>query len=324
MVSFGLYFGLLLVLNPFQGVLSEKRRYYLTHKDLKALTTSFGGMTAAFTISAMLIAVGSGFLGALLGLGGGVILVPLLVFMLNIPIQYAAGASIIAVVATSSAATSVYVKNELTNLKLGMFLELATTLGALSGAVLMSMASESILQTLFGATLLYASMVMGMRMRNSSSGWINKPNDWVANKLELGGSYWDDSSNEQITYGVNKTLPTFIISYLAGIISGLLGIGGGGIKVPAMNVISNVPMKVSVATSNFMIGVTASASALLYLRYGYCDFFITGPVVLGTLIGSYFGAKATNHIRGTALKKLFIIILVVLGLRMIISGIGSI
>lgn len=281
-------------------------------------------MTPTFTLFALLIAVGSGFLGALLGLGGGVIMVPLLVFLLDVPIQYAAGASIIAVVATSSAATSVYVKNEITNIKLGMFLELATTLGALSGATLMSVASESFLQSLFGATLLYAAIVMGSRMRNSTMGWSFKPNDWLADRLSLGGSYWDDAQHEQVTYGVNRSIPTFFISFIAGIISGLLGIGGGGIKVPAMNVVSNIPMKVSVATSNFMIGVTASASALVYLRHGYCNFFITGPVVVGTLIGSFLGAKATKQIQGTSLKKLFIVVLVVLGVRMILSGTGII
>lgn len=281
-------------------------------------------MTPTFTIFALIIAVGSGFLGALLGLGGGVIMVPLLVFLLDVPIHFAAGASIIAVVATSSSATSVYVKNEITNIKLGMFLELATTLGALSGATLMSVASESFLQSLFGATLLYAAIVMGMRMRNSSTGWTFKPNDWLADKLDLGGSYWDEAQHAQVNYGVHRTIPTFIISFIAGIISGLLGIGGGGIKVPAMNVLSNIPMKVSVATSNFMIGVTASASALVYLRHGYCDFFITAPVVVGTLIGSYLGAKATKRIQGAALKQLFIGVLVVLGVRMILSGVGII
>lgn len=281
-------------------------------------------MTPTFTLFALLIAVGSGFVGALLGLGGGVIMVPLLVFLLDVPIHYAAGASIIAVVATSSAATSVYVKNEITNIKLGMFLELATTLGALSGATLMSVASESFLQSLFGATLLYAAIVMGSRMRGPSTGWSFKPNDSLAEKLDLGGSYWDDAQQQQVTYGVHRSIPTFIISFIAGIISGLLGIGGGGIKVPAMNVVSNIPMKVSVATSNFMIGVTASASALVYLRHGYCDFFITGPVVVGTLIGSFLGAKATKHIQGTSLKKLFIVVLLVLGVRMILSGMGII
>lgn len=279
-------------------------------------------MTPEFTIFALIIALFSGFLGALLGLGGGVIMVPLLVFVLDVPIHFAAGASIIAVVATSSAATSVYVRDEITNIKLGMFLELATTLGALSGAFLMSVASESILQTLFGATLLYASFTMLIQMRNTNKSWTSMPNDWLADKLDLGGTYWDEASEEQVSYGVHHSFSTFAISYIAGIVSGLLGIGGGGIKVPAMNVVSSIPMKVSVATSNFMIGVTASASALVYLRHGYCDFFITAPVVLGTLIGSYLGASATRHIQGLFLKRLFVGVLLVLGLRMIVSGAG--
>ncbi len=279
-------------------------------------------MTPLFTLYALIIALGSGFLGALLGLGGGVIMVPLLIFLLDIPIHIAAGASIIAVVATSSAATSVYVKNEITNTRLGMFLELATTIGALSGASLMSVVSESFLQILLGASLLYAALVMFSKMRGAGTTWVNKPNDWLAERLSLGGSYWDDAIGAQVEYGVHRTLPTFLISYIAGIISGLLGIGGGGIKVPAMNVISNIPMKVSVATSNFMIGVTASASALVYLRHGYCDFFITAPVVLGTLIGSNLGARATKQIRGASLKLLFVLVLIVLGLRMVILGAG--
>jgi len=279
-------------------------------------------VTPLFTLYALIISLGSGFLGALLGLGGGVIMVPLLIVLLDIPIHIAAGASIIAVVATSSAATSVYVKNEITNTRLGMFLELATTIGALSGASLMSVVSESFLQVLLGASLLYAAIVMFNKLRGTDTGWTNKPNDWLAERLNLGGSYWDDAIGAQVEYGVYRTVPTFLISYIAGIISGLLGIGGGGIKVPAMNVISNIPMKVSVATSNFMIGVTASASALVYLRHGYCDFFITAPVVLGTLIGSNLGARATNQIQGLSLKRLFVLVLLILGLRMILLGAG--
>ena len=147
-------------------------------------------------------------------------------------------------------------------------------------------------------------------------------NDWVANKLNLGSNYYDAARGETIDYGVSRSLPTFGISYIAGIISGLLGMGGGGVKVPAMNVISSVPMKAAVATSNFMIGVTASASALVYIRNGFCDGFITAPVVLGTLIGSYIGAKVAIKVRGVVLKKIFIIILLILGLRMLASGAG--
>lgn len=279
-------------------------------------------MSPIFIISALIIALCSGFLGALLGLGGGVIMVPLLVFILDIPIHIAAGASIIAVVATSSVAASVYIRDEVTNLRLGMFLEIATTLGAITGASIMVGVSEALLQIIFALSLIYASFVMWFQIKQTGRSWVSKDNDWIADKLRLGASFYDSARGETVMYGVSRSFPTFIISYIAGIISGLLGIGGGGIKVPAMNVVSSIPMKAAVATSNFMIGVTAAASALVYIRNGFCDGFITAPVVLGTLIGSYIGAMAALRLRGVVLKKIFIIILLLLGIRMIISGVG--
>ncbi len=279
-------------------------------------------MTPQFIITALLIALGSGFLGALLGLGGGVIMVPLLVFVLDIPIHIAAGASIVAVVATSSVSASVYVRDEITNMRLGMFLEMATTLGAVTGASIMVGVSESILQFLFGLSLLYAALVMWFQMRRTGHDWAFHENDWLANKLKLGASYYDPARKETISYGIGRSIPTFLISYIAGIVSGLLGIGGGGIKVPAMNVVSSVPMKAAVATSNFMIGVTAAASALVYIRNGFCDGFVTAPVVLGTLAGSFIGALVAIRVRGVILKKIFILILLILGVRMLVSGAG--
>ncbi|TFH13947.1 sulfite exporter TauE/SafE family protein [Candidatus Bathyarchaeota archaeon] len=279
-------------------------------------------MTPTFVVTALLIALGSGFLGALLGLGGGVIMVPLLVFVLDIPIHIAAGASIVAVVATSSVSASVYVRDEITNMRLGMFLEMATTLGAVTGASIMVGISESILETIFGLSLLYAALVMWLQMRSTGRSWVPRENDWLANRLNLGASYYDTARAETINYGVGRSLPTFLISYIAGIVSGLLGIGGGGIKVPAMNVVSSVPMKAAVATSNFMIGVTAAASALVYIKNGFCDGFVTAPVVLGTLAGSFIGALVAIRVRGVILKKVFIVILLVLGVRMLVSGAG--
>lgn len=281
------------------------------------------GMTPQFILAALFIALTSGFLGALLGLGGGVVMVPLLVFLLDIPIHIAAGASIVAVVATSSVSASVYVRDEITNMRLGMFLEMATTLGAITGASIMVGVSESILETVFALSLLYAAVIMWYQLRSTGRSWIPKENDWLANKLNLGSSYYDSARDENIDYGVSRSLPTFLVSYIAGIISGLLGIGGGGIKVPAMNVVSSVPMKAAVATSNFMIGVTAAASALVYIRNGFCDGFITAPVVLGTLAGSFIGAKVAIKLRGVVLKKVFIVILLVLGIRMLASGVAG-
>ena len=246
----------------------------------------------------------------------------MLVFILDVPIHIAAGASIVAVVATSSVSASVYVRDEITNMRLGMFLEMATTLGAVTGASIMVGISESLLKVIFAFSLLYAAFVMYQQMRNSGRSWVPRNNDWVANKLNLGSSYYDSARDETISYGVSRSIPTFGISYIAGVISGLLGIGGGGVKVPAMNVVSSVPMKAAVATSNFMIGVTAAASALVYIRNGFCDGFVTAPVVLGTLAGSFIGAKAAIRVRGVVLKKIFIVILLILGLRMLTSGVG--
>jgi len=275
-----------------------------------------------YVIYAIIISFGSGVLGALLGLGGGVIMVPLLVFLLHVPLHIAAGASIIAVVATSSAAAAAYVQDELTNMRLGMFLELATTFGAVTGAFLTSVTSEAVLKVVFGLSLLYAVTTMYYQMRKTTRSWVSRQNDRIADRLRLDGSYNDTARDELITYGVGRTPITFGISYLAGVVSGLLGIGGGGIKVPAMNVVSGVPMKVAVATSNFMIGVTAAASALVYIRNGFCDAFITAPVVLGTLLGASLGARLTRKVKGVFLKKVFVALLTVLAARMLLSGVG--
>jgi uncharacterized membrane protein YfcA len=159
-------------------------------------------------------------------------------------------------------------------------------------------------------------------MINTGKSWRAEENDWLAKKLDLGSSYFDSAENRTIGYGVGRSLPTFIISIIAGIISGLLGIGGGGMKVPAMNVVSGIPMKAAVATSNFMIGVTASVSALVYIKNGFCDVFVTAPVVLGTLIGSFIGANVALKLRGVVLKKIFIVILLILGMRMLALGVG--
>jgi len=269
-----------------------------------------------------IISLGSGLVGAMLGLGGGVFMVPLLIFLLGVPIKVAAGASIIAVVATSSAAAATYIRDEITNMRLGMFLELATTFGAITGALLTASASESTLSIIFGLTLFYASAVMYLQMRKAGRSWVAMPNDALANRLLLEGRFYDEARSEWINYGVSRTPVTFGISYVAGVVSGLLGIGGGGIKVPAMNVVSGVPMKAAVATSNFMIGVTAAASALVYIRNGFCDAFVAGPVMLGTLLGAFVGARLTERVKGLFLKKVFVVILTIIAVRMILSGMG--
>lgn len=230
----------------------------------------------------------------------------------------ASAASILAVVATSTASTSNYVREGLTNLRLGVFLELSTTLGAISGALMTITMGESLLRVVLGLILIYAAIMMLRRIGE----WRPKVSDGLASRLKLDGCYYDKAEGIEVAYGVDKTPVVLILSYLAGVISGLLGIGGGGIKVPAMNLLGGVPMKAAVATSSFMIGITAAAAAIIYMRYGYCNNIIASSVILGALIGASLGSRITPRIRGGSLKTLFSILLMVVGLRMILSGVG--
>lgn len=269
-------------------------------------------------VSSLLLALLSGFLGSLLGLGGGMFLVPLLILLLRVPIHTASGASILAVVATSTASTSSYIREGLTNLRLGVFLELSTTLGALSGAFLTAETSESLLRILLGILLLFAAFTMIRRMGEEKT----RVNDPFAARLRLNGHYFDRAEEIEVTYGVDKVPFILLLSYVAGVISGLLGIGGGGIKVPAMNLLGRVPMKAAIATSSFMTGITAAATALIYMKHGYLDPFIVASVVLGALLGASLGSRITPRVRTENLKRLLVAILVIMGLRMISSGVS--
>lgn len=275
-----------------------------------------------FTLQAFILSVVTGAVGALLGSGGGVFTVSFLVFLLGVPIQVASGASILAVLAKSIASSAKYVKEDMTNIRLGFFLELATTLGALTGAITVPFVNSKIISIVFGLTLFYTAGTMFKQIKKGGRSWLNAPNDGLAERLSLAGSYYDNAREESIEYGVSRTPETFGISYIAGIMSGLLGIGGGAIKVPTMNVIGNIPMKAAVATSNFMIGVTAATSALVYIRNQYCDVFIAAPVVLGSIIGASIGARFSTQIKGIALKKTFIVLLNIIAIRMILFGMG--
>jgi len=268
-------------------------------------------------ILSLILAILSGLLGSLLGLGGGVILVPLLVLLLHLPIHTASAASIFAVVATSTASTSNYMREGLTNLRLGVFLELSTTLGAISGALITAAMGEPLLRVILGIILIYAAVTMFKKIGE----WRPHASDGLASRLRLDGSYYDRAEGVEVSYGVDNTPAVLLLSYLAGVISGLLGIGGGGIKVPAMNLLGGVPIKAAVATSSFMIGITAAAASIIYMRQRYCNPIVAAPVVLGALLGASIGSRITPRVRGRTLKLLFTILLIILGLRMIHSGV---
>jgi uncharacterized protein len=260
----------------------------------------------------------AGALGALLGLGGGVIVVPVLTLMAGLNIHYAIGASIVSVIATSSGAAATYVRDRITNLRLGMFLEMATTTGAVAGALVAGFLPGRVLSVIFGAVLLHAAWTMARsRQEDVPTGVVGSA---AATRLRLHGSYYDPSLNRRVEYQVTGVPQGFGMMWLAGLISGLLGIGSGVFKVIAMDILMRAPLKVSTTTSNFMIGVTAAASAGVYFLRGDIHPFIAAPVALGILLGTVAGTRLLLHLRGGAIRKLFLVVLILVAGQMIWRG----
>ncbi len=264
-----------------------------------------------------LIAVGAlaaGFLGALTGLGGGVVIVPLLV-LLGVDIHYAIGASLVSVIATSSGAAASYVKEGYSNIRIGMFLEIATTFGALTGAYLVKIIRPEALSIVFGIVLLL-SAYLSFRQRPRQHG--TEKADPLAVRLRLDGAY--PTLEGRQSYHVHRVPLGFGLMYVAGCLSGLLGIGSGALKVLAMDQAMRIPFKVSTTTSNFMIGVTAAASAGVYLHQGYINPTLTMPVMLGVLTGSLLGARVLMHARIQLLRRVFSVVILALAIQMIVKG----
>lgn len=273
-------------------------------------------LTAAEILIFSLIA---GFLGSLLGLGGGIIIVPTLTLLMGIDIKYAIGASIVSVIATSSGSAIAYLKDKITNVRVGMFLEIATTLGALSGAFLAGLVNTKFLYIIFGLLLLYSALNMiKKRKEELPSQFAPHP---LANKLKLNGAYYDKALSTEVTYNVTGIYGGFGMMYAAGVVSGLLGIGSGIFKVMAMDTFMKLPMKVSTATSNFMIGVTAAASAGIYLQRGNIDPKIAAPVALGVLLGATLGTKVMQKLKSKTLRLIFIPVLLYVSIQMIVKGV---
>jgi uncharacterized membrane protein YfcA len=263
----------------------------------------------------------AGLLGAMTGLGGGVVIIPLLTIGLGVDIRYAIGTSLVAVIATSSGAAAAYVKEGVTNMRIGMFLEIATTLGAICGAALALIAPTHALAIIFGIVLLYSaanSFINREKTYPSYTPPAEKEHN-IATLLKLEGSY--PSLKGQVFYNVFNIGGGFLLMIMAGVLSGLLGIGSGAFKVIAMDNIMKIPYKVSSATSNFMIGVTAAASAGIYLSRGYIDPIISMPVILGILLGAAIGARTLMVSRTKKLKVLFAVVIAALAVEMIYNGI---
>jgi uncharacterized protein len=266
----------------------------------------------------LLVSIVAGFVGALFGLGGGVLIIPFLTLVEGVPVPLAVGASIVSVVATSSASAATYVQDHLTNLRLGMFLEIGTVAGAITGAFVSVFLPASALFILFGLILLYATFIM-IRARGVDfpAGVIP---DRTSRILGLGSQYEDHSLNRVVKYEVTRTPLTVFVGYFAGIVSGLLGVGGGIINVPTLNLLSKVPVKVASATSNFMIGVTAAASASVYLLRGDVHPLLAAPLIIGVAGGALLGTRILKVTPPTRVKVAFGILLAAISLLMILKG----
>lgn len=260
----------------------------------------------------------AGFLGAMTGLGGGVVIVPLLTSVFGVDIRYAIGASLVSVIATSSGAAAAYVKEGYTNLRLGMFLEVATTFGAITGAIIAAKISTNALGIMCGIVLLYSAYVSRQPRPEHLAAM---PPDPLATHLRLNGSY--PTSNGLQSYEVHAVPVGFGLMFAAGIVSGLLGIGSGAIKVLAMDQAMGIPFKVSTTTSNFMIGVTAAASAGVYLNRGYIDPGLAMPVMLGVVFGALLGARMLVRARVEVLRNIFSLVILMLALEMIYKGLSG-
>ena len=273
-------------------------------------------MTALeFSLILFVTSIAAGLLGALSGLGGGVVIVPVLTVIFRVDIHYAIGASLVSVIATSSGAAAAYVREGFSNIRVGMFLEIATTLGAILGAWLTTRVPTHAIGIVFGLVLLYSAWASFKQHHDA----LSQHPDPLAVRLRLLGSL-PTGPNTHEDYVAQRVPLGFSLMGIAGTLSGLLGIGSGAVKVIAMDQAMRLPFKASTTTSNFMIGVTAAASAGLYLRSGYLAPALVMPVMLGVLIGSLIGSRMLSAAKVRTLRTVFALVIVALGVEMIINS----
>lgn len=257
----------------------------------------------------------AGFLGSLTGLGGGIVIVPMLTLLFHVDLRYAIGASLIAVIATSSGSAAAYMREGYTNLRVGIFLELGTTVGAVAGALVARFVPSNVLGVVFGFVLLFTAIRSFSSHADSSAPM--RPDPW-ADRLRLHSSYPSESGDT--SYRVQRSFVGLTIMFFAGVLSALLGIGSGVIKVLAMDRAMRLPFKVSTTTSNFMIGVTAAASAGVYLNHGYVQPAIAGPVMVGVLAGALTGGRLLLRARTRVLRIVFTTVVLVMAVQMLYKG----
>ena len=273
----------------------------------------------------MLIAVFAGFLGSLVGLGGGIIITPALTILFGFDIKYAIGASIVAVIATSSGSAIAFVKDHVSNMRVGMLLEVFTTAGGVVGALMAGVFSSKLLYIFFSLILL--NSFYGMLKKTGLITKLKKEeekveNDKYADKYKLNSTYYDKATGETVKYNVTNVPQGSLVMFGAGFASGLLGIGSGAFNVVALDTYMKLPIKVSTATSNFMMGVTATASALIYFFNGTINPVVAAPIAIGTLIGSRTGAKVMQRLDAKYIRYIFLPILLFTIINMFLKGLG--
>jgi hypothetical protein len=274
-----------------------------------------------FILIVFLVSIFAGVFGSIVGLGGGVVIVPVLTLLLGVDIHFAIGASIVAIIGTSSGAASTYVKDKVTNLRVGMYLELASASGAIVGAAIAAYTNAEALKLIFGVILL---VTIVPTLRKIGEDIPKSPElKGLAKRLGLKGSY-TETDGTVVEYNATRPVSGLSGTVVAGVLSGLLGIGGGGFKVLSMDLAMKLPMKVSTTTSNFMIGVTAAASAGIYFARGDVNPLIVGPVALGILIGAVIGARILLRSRNPTVRKAFALVLVATAIEMILGSLGVI
>ncbi|MBC8511541.1 MAG: sulfite exporter TauE/SafE family protein [Dehalococcoidia bacterium] len=268
----------------------------------------------------------AGLLGSTLGVGGGILIVPMLTLALHLPIHIAIGSSLVAIVATSCTAASIYTKNRLTNVKLGLLLETATAPGAIVGGLVVALLASSLLSALFGVILIYVAYTMLVRQSpiaegNTVEGNSAKSNDAPANSSQwLSNSYYDRSLSKLVTYKVSHIPQGLGAGFFSGALSSLLGIGGGVVQVPILNMVMGLPMKPTIATSTFMIAITATVGALIHYYHGHVYPIIVAPLIVGVFLGARLGAELAQRVRGTLLRRIFGVFLFVTALLMFLRA----
>jgi uncharacterized protein len=273
-----------------------------------------------FVMAVLGTSIGAGVAGAILGLGGGILLVPVLTMFFGVDLRDAMGTSIVSVVATSCGAAAAYLRSGLSNIRIGLFLSMATVSGAIVGAAAVGVVPERALALILGGALAYSGFVT-LRQLNLDIPEA-PPYDALTARFGLEGVYYDATLDREVKYRATHVGRGAVAMVGAGVLSGLLGIGSGAFKVLAMDYFMRLPMKVSTATSNFMIGITASASAVIYFGRGDIRPVLACPVAVGVLAGAYLGTRLLSRLRNTTVRRVFLPVIVYLSAAMMLRGLG--